>query len=643
MLLRKKLILHFLIVVLITGVVAAAVGVLLIGGRIVSQAQNKVKMDLNSAREVYNQRVRDVESAVRHASIRYFLRDAIPGKDWKRISSELEQIRKREGLDVLTLTDGTGVVVARARRPRSVGDSRAKDSIIARVLETRRMVSGTQIVARDELLKEGEDLAERARIEIRHTPRAKPRAEKEETSGMMIRAASPVFSREGALIGMLYGGHLLNKDFEVEPEGNAIVDKVKSIVYRDEKYKEKDIGTATIFQGDLRISTNVMDRRKRAIGTRVSREVNDCVLEDGKPWIGRAFVVNDWYITAYEPIRDINNNVIGMLYVGLLEEKYVDLKKQTLWIFLGIALAGMSAALAISYFLSSSILHPIRRLVDGSHALAEGDLSHKVTVHGSDEIGQLCETFNMMAASLDERDRQLREYMHKRLSQSEKLASLGRLAAGVAHELNNPLTGVLTYSHLLLKKTPPDSPDKEDLEVIVRETTRCRQIVKELLDFARETKSQRKPSDLNRVIKDTISLVENQVSFQRVEIRAELDPSLPEIAIDANEMQQVFTNLALNAAEAMPEGGVITIETSADTNRNFVKVEVSDTGTGILEEHLSKIFDPFFTTKEAGTGTGLGLAVTYGIIQRHEGTIKVKSEVGKGTTFVIKLPRSLSK
>lgn len=633
MLLRTKLILYFLVVVLITGVVAAAVGVLLIGDRIVGQAQNKVRMDLNSAREVYNQRVRDVASAVRHASIRYFLRDAILSNDWERISSDLEQIRVTEGLDVLTLTDKTGSVAARARNPQKVGDSQVTDPLVARVVKTHQHVCGAQIVPREELLKEGEDLARRARVEIRYTPHAKPRAKKEETSGMMIKAAGPVFSRDGQLIGVLYGGHLLNRNFDV-------VDKVKSIVYRGEKYKGKDMGTATIFQGDLRISTNVLDRHNsRAIGTRVSQEVSDRVLGNGESWIRRAFVVNDWYITAYEPIRDIDRNIIGILYVGLLEEKFVDLKKQTLWIFLGIALAGMTGALAVAYLLSSSILRPIRRLVDASHALAEGDLTHKVIVHGSDEVGQLCETFNMMAASLDERDRQLREYVHNRLSQSEKLASLGRLAAGIAHEINNPLTGVLTYSHLLLKNTPPGSPEREDLEVIVRETTRCRQIVKELLDFARERKSERKPSDLNRVIRNTISLVENQVSSHNVEIRTELDPELPEILIDANQIQQVFTNLALNAAEAMPEGGAITIATSSPENERFVRAEVSDTGTGIPEENLRKIFDPFFTTKEGGAGTGLGLAVTYGIIERHNGTIEVRSEVGKGTTFIIRLPR----
>jgi two-component system NtrC family sensor kinase len=644
MLLRTKLIFQFLVVVLITGVVAAAVGVLLIGDRIVRQAQEKVKMDLNSAWEVYNQRVRDVEGAVEHAAIRYFLREAIRAKDWKGISEDLEKIRVWEGLDVLTLTDEKGVVVARGRNPDVAGDSQAADPVVGKVLETPRTVSGTQIVSREELEKEGKELAERARIEIRYTPRAKLRLDKEETSGMMIKAAAPVLSEAGQLLGVLYGGHLLNRDFDVEPEGNAIVDKVKSIVYRHETYKGKDTGTATIFQGDLRISTNVMDRHgERAIGTRVSQEVNDVVLGKGEAWVRRAFVVNDWYRTAYEPIRDVDGNVIGILYVGLLEEKFVDLKKQTLWIFLGIALAGMIGALAVSYVLSSSILRPIRRLVQASHALAGGDLSHKVVVHGEDEIGELCETFNMMADSLDERNRKLREYMREKLSQSEKLASLGRLAAGVAHEINNPLTGVLTYSHLLLRKTPPGNPDREDLEVIVRETTRCREIVKELLDFARETKSERKPSDLNRVIRDTISLVENQVSFQKVQIETELDDSLPQIPIDANEMQQVFTNLALNAAEAMPGGGVITFRSRVEGDRGFVRAEVSDTGTGIPEENLSKIFDPFFTTKEAGAGTGLGLAVTYGIIQKHDGNIEVRSERGKGTTFIIRLPRSLSK
>jgi len=644
---RTRLILHFLVVVLITGIVAAVVGVWLIGERIVSQAQNKVRMDINSAWEVYKQRVHDVQSAVRHASTRYYLRDAAVAKDWGKASSELERVRTMEGLDVLSFTDDKGIVVARARNPKSVGDSQAGDQMVGKVLRTREVVCGTQLMSREQLLKESEELAERARIQIRYTPHAEPTVKKEETSGMMIKCAAPLFRETGELLGVLYGGHLLNRDFEpevVKASGEAIVDRVKSIVYRGEKYKGKDMGTATIFQGDLRISTNVLDEDdNRAIGTRLSQEVNERVLGEGRPWIDRAFVVKDWYITAYEPIRDIDNNVIGILYVGLLEQEFVDLKKQTLFIFLAIALAGMTGALGVSYVLSSGILRPIKRLVDASHALAKGDLSHKVTVHGSDEIGELCETFNIMAESLDERDRQLREYMHRRLSQSEKLASLGRLAAGVAHEINNPLTGVLTFSHLLLRKTPPDTPDYEDLEVIVRETTRCRKIVKELLDFARETKSERKPSDLNKVIRDTISLIQNQVSFQNIQIRTELDGNLPAVPMDANEMQQVFTNLALNAAEAMPDGGSITIRTGPDSDPNYVRAEVTDTGTGIPEENLSKIFDPFFTTKEAGVGTGLGLAVTYGIIQRHEGTIDVESEVGKGTTFTVRLPRSVSK
>lgn len=647
MLLRTRLILHFLVVVLITGIVAAVVGVLLIGGRIVSQAQNKVSMDLNSAWEVYKERVHDVQSAVRHASTRYHLRDAIVARDWKKVIPELDEVRRMEGLDVLTFCDERGIVVARARDPQSVGDSQADDQMVGKALRTGEVVCGTQIVSREELLKESKELAERARIEIRYTPRAKPTTKKEETSGMMIKSAAPLVRETGDLLGVLYGGHLLNRDFEpevVKLSGEAIVDRVKSIVYRGEKYKGKDMGTATIFQGDLRVSTNVLDEEgNRAIGTRLSQEVSERVLGEGRAWIDRAFVVKDWYITAYEPICDIDDTVIGILYVGLLEQKFVDLKKQTLFIFLGIALAGMTGALGVSYLLSSGILRPIKRLVDASHALAKGDLSHKVTVHGDDEIGELCETFNMMAESLNERDRQLREYMHRRLSQSEKLASLGRLAAGVAHEINNPLTGVLTFSHLLLRKTPPGTPDHEDLDVIVRETTRCRKIVKELLDFARETKSERQPSDLNKVIRDTVSLVQNQVSFQNVQVETELDGDLPLVPMDTNEMQQVFTNLTLNAAEAMPDGGTITIRTSRNSDPNCVMATVTDTGMGIPEENLSKIFDPFFTTKEAGMGTGLGLAVTYGIIQRHEGTIEVESEISKGTTFTIRLPRSEGK
>ncbi|MCP4129574.1 MAG: 4Fe-4S dicluster domain-containing protein [bacterium] len=225
----------------------------------------------------------------------------------------------------------------------------------------------------------------------------------------------------------------------------------------------------------------------------------------------------------------------------------------------------------------------------------------------------------------------------KALIQTEKLASLGRLASGIAHEINNPLTGVLTFSSLLLEDLG-NTEHKEDLETIVNETTRCRDIVRGLLDFARESKSVKEPANLNSIITDTLSILGKHLNFQKVDIHLDLSPEVPVFNMDINQMKSVINNLAINAADAMPEGGELSIQSRFDAKDKNVEVKITDTGSGISEENVSKIFDPFFTTKQAGKGTGLGLAVIYGIIERHKGTVHVNSVMGEGTTFTMQLP-----
>ena len=236
---------------------------------------------------------------------------------------------------------------------------------------------------------------------------------------------------------------------------------------------------------------------------------------------------------------------------------------------------------------------------------------------------------------VEKRTVELRE-AENQLFQSEKLASLGKLAAGVAHEINSPLTGVLTYSSLLLQEKKKGDPEKEDLEVIVNETNRCKKIVKGLLDFARQTEPDKAISDINEVIEKSIDLISHQASMQSIKIEKKIKPKIPRIMIDKGQIQQVFINILLNAIEAMPQGGTLTI--SSGIEGQMITIGFADTGAGIPEENMRKIFDPFFTTKKQGRGTGLGLSVSYGIIERHRGRLDVKSRVEKGTTFIIKLP-----
>jgi len=347
------------------------------------------------------------------------------------------------------------------------------------------------------------------------------------------------------------------------------------------------------------------------------------VLVKGQPWIDKAFVVNNWYIAAYEPIKDIKGKIIGILYVGILEEKFTDMGRRAIAIFLGITLAGMAIALIVSSFLAKGVLQPIKRLVFASQQLAKGDLEYEVKLKSKDEIRELGEAFNLMASSLKERDERLKEYTQQQIMKSERLATLGQLAAGVAHEINNPLGAVLMYAHLSLEEMEAEDPRRKNLEKAVGEATRCKDIVKRLLDFARQTEPKVEELDANEILERTLSLVENQALFQNVKITRVLAPSLP---------------IILNAAEAVDGEGELTVATRVAPDGESIEIEFTDTGCGIPLENLEKIFDPFFTTKEVGQGTGLGLAVSYGIIARHKGTIDVKSEPGKGTTFVVRLP-----
>jgi signal transduction histidine kinase len=240
----------------------------------------------------------------------------------------------------------------------------------------------------------------------------------------------------------------------------------------------------------------------------------------------------------------------------------------------------------------------------------------------------------------EERDiiRRLKE-SREQLIHAERLTSLGQLAASIAHEVNNPLAGVLTYTKLLAKKVAGDTFRKEEaldhLSKIESEVSRCSRIMRNLLDFSRQTEPRFKLVDMNQVLEQVLAMVGHQAQMQKVEIAEEFSPSLPRVMADSDQLQQVFTNLALNAIQAMPGGGRMVFRTSATNDQ--VKIDVQDTGCGISRENLSKLFTPFFTTKEKGTGVGLGLAVVRRIIERHKGEIKVQSEVGKGTTFSVHL------
>jgi signal transduction histidine kinase len=224
------------------------------------------------------------------------------------------------------------------------------------------------------------------------------------------------------------------------------------------------------------------------------------------------------------------------------------------------------------------------------------------------------------------------------LLQAEKMSSLGKLAAGVAHQLNNPLGGITLFAKLLLEEYDLEEGAKEDLQRILRDAKRCRDTVKELLEFTRQTRHLMRPHDINRALTRTLFLLESQTLFHNIEIVKDLNASLPLVLVDIQQLYHLFMNIILNAAQAMGGKGTLTVKSLLLEKEEQVCIEISDTGPGISKENLPHIFEPFFTTKEEGQGTGLGLSLAYRIVQNHGGHIRAESSPGKGTTFSIELP-----
>jgi len=309
-----------------------------------------------------------------------------------------------------------------------------------------------------------------------------------------------------------------------------------------------------------------------------------------------------------------------------------------------------------------TVHNPVRHLTEGTRHVAEGELDYSLPVASSDELGSLAASFNRMTEQLKKAREENQEWTrtlearvqektgeleraYHRLIQSEKMASLGKLAAVVAHEVNNPLAGILTYSKLVSRLVDKGLDDearrkeaKTDLQEIETESRRCGTIVKNLLSFARQAPLNPQKNDLAAVVERCLLLVGHQCDLQQVDLECHLDPRMPSIYCDAGQIQQVLLALLINAAEAMPEGGRLKVETAYQAERGEARIIVSDDGMGIPEDVLPHIFDPFFTTKAEGKGVGLGLAIALGIVQQHGGNIEVSSAPQKGATFTVTLP-----
>lgn len=516
----------------------------------------------------------------------------------------------------------------------------------------------TEIFSADQLRQIDPALAERAVTPLLATANATVDQRVIEARGLLLHTAAPVRDARGGLRGVLVGGLLLNKNL-------AFIDRLNAIVYPDGALPLGSAGTATLFLDDVRVATNVrLFQGERAIGTRVSAAVRQAVLDEGRTWLDRAFVVNDWYVSAYEPLLDSHGKRIGMLYVGFLEGPFEAAKRSALGVVVGLFALVMLVAGVFAVLWARRVFKPIERMHATMHAIENGDVGARVGPVGShDELGIVASHFDRLLDRLQAQAASLKRWgesldaevaartadleqavadlkaAQSQLVMNEKLAAIGQLTAGVAHEINNPIAvmqGNLDVLRDILG--PAAEPVAPEIKLIHEQVQRIRLIVAKLLQFARpqDYVGYLEPVAPAPLIQDSLVLVGHLLKQGNIAIEQHFDSSR-HVLCNRNELQQVLINLLVNAIQAMPEGGVLRLIAEDWDESDMpvgLRLVVADSGAGISDADKARLFKPFFTANKTD-GTGLGLWVSQSLIERYGGRITVDSLAGRGTRFAV--------
>jgi two-component system, NtrC family, sensor kinase len=646
-------------------------GVFILSAKVASQAQEKVRYDLNVAREAYQNELTRLYDVVKFTAAFGKTGETVASGNRDAVSEILAPVRSSEHLDLLVAIDASGKVIYRANNPDSYGDDKLRNQFVARALKGE-IVSGTTVLPASDLKLEGDHLVRQAQVPLvtqapppagaqgaakakAQAPAANVAQPEGPSPGMFLFVAAPVRDRAGNVLGALYGGVLLNNS-------KPFVDKIKAVVYEGTRLQGRDVGNTTIFLGDLRIASNAPHPAGHPIvGTRLAGPVYNKVLLAKTRWVGKAYVGNDWYLAAYEPILSLQGVPIGALAVSMLESQYSAVKIDMAVLLSFVLLVSCLVGVSMAGFLGRKLAHPIKELELLTRRVAAGERNVQSHIDSRDEIGDLAERFNDMSRSLGEREnniielnRSLEQKVQQRtaeleeknrllvqtreeLLRKEKLAAIGELAAGVAHEINNPMAIIRGNTELLQLSVPEDADNREEVDTIFQQVKRVERIVSNLQKFARRQQRQVGQVRLNDMLHEIVAQIRHQVPLDGIKVLESYSRAVEVVEGDGDQLRQVFTNLVVNAVQAMPEGGVLTLKSAPVKQADLFEVQVADTGIGIQQENLSQVFNPFFTTK--ASGTGLGLSVSYGIVKEHGGSIDVQSTPGCGTTFSVVLPR----
>jgi signal transduction histidine kinase len=615
----------------------------------------KIRADLGVAQGYFERTLAEVSASTAAIAESRALHDVL-GAPRERQAALLEQLRFRERLDFANLrgADGTVRVTHRGTTADDPGERPGRPD-----------EHGVVVMTLAQLATLAPELAERVKVPLVPTRNAAPTTREVEDRALVLLATRVVWAANGQAVGRVQGGVLLNRNL-------GFIDHINEIVYPEGSLPFGSRGTATLFLDDVRISTNVRlfgeAKEERAIGTRVSREVRDAVLGEGRTWLDRAFVVSDWYVSAYLPLVGVRGDRVGMLYVGYLERPFTQLRYAMLAAIGVVFFAVMIIAAFVSLRWARSIFDPLERMEATMRQVEAGAIEARVgTVQSGDEIGRLAGHLDQLLdavgdktrelqrwnAELDakvaERTRELQE-TQRHLVRSEKLATVGQLTASIAHEINNPIAVIQGNLDLVRELLDPDARTRvaPELKLVDAQIERMRLIVTQLLQFARPTEfaGYVESLDVSQLLDESLVLVQHLMAKTQIEVERDLRATC-RAAINRQELQQVFVNLLVNAVHAMPQGGRLVLRTrdageaaAADAGADAsgeVHAEVIDTGPGLAPELLAQLFQPFTTRKKEGTG--LGLFISRGIVERYGGDIRAanRSDGARGARFVVVL------
>ncbi len=610
----------------------------------------KIRADLAVAQGYFERTLAEVGASAGAIAESRALHEALAQPE-PALAPLLEQLRQRERLDFVNLRHADGTLRATQDGAASGADPA---SPAFRAVDGADHTS-VEVLSLAQLQRLHPAGAARVAVPLVPTRNAQATTRTVEDRALVLLSTRAVRSGAGQLLGHVQAGVLLNRNLD-------FIDHVNAIVYPEGSLPFGSRGTATLFLDDVRISTNVRlfadaagRGGERAIGTRVSRTVRDTVLGEGQTWLDRAFVVDEWYVSGYMPLRDRAGQRVGMLYVGFLEQPFVWLKYGALTAIGAVYFAVMIAAAWVSLRWARSIFAPLERMEATMARVEGGALDARVgAVDSVDEIGSLARHLDQLLdtvgdktaelqrlnAALDatvaERTREL-EAAHAQLVKSEKMATVGQLTAGIAHEVNNPVAvmqGNLDLVRQILG--PAAAPVKAELALVDQQIERIRLIVTRLLQYARpgDYAGYVEPVATGAVLDDCLVLAAHLLARTQIAVVRD-DRATRAAAGNRQELQQVCVNLIVNALQAMPEGGTLTLATR-DTADGAVEIIVSDTGPGIAPELRERLFSPFVTTKPGGTG--LGLWISRNLLERHGGDLRAAAAPGGGAAFTVRLP-----